>query len=316
MTALGWPEPGIVRARPRWGWLRYPLPGSTQICWMGSLHPRLLAVLFLLEGPAEFGQALVASLRHRDIELVVLRASWNAGHFYHYSVHALWARIRERAGFLDAVHAGSADSRWNERQAALLRAVDELHTDLVIAAPTIARLRLLGLGERELIEICFITAHYQLLGMLEESAGMPPEPLLGRPRSGRGAQPRRRRTGTRDRAPGLNGARPWTPGNAALAAHPPLRALLDWYGRTMARLSSLDAAAVIAALNFPADPDTPGFLRTAVTELDREFFLSDEAWRELLRYFDIRQILELCVLVGHYRTHEMIANTMARARSL
>lgn len=316
MTALGWPEPGTVRARPRWRWLRYVLPGSTQICWIGSLHPRLLAVLFLLEAPAEFGQALVASLRHREIELVVLRASWNAGHVYHYAVHALWARIREGAGFLDAVHAGPADPRWNDREAALLRAVDDLHTDLTIAAPTIARLRLLGFGDRELIEICFITAHYQLLGMLEESAGMPPEPLLGRPRSRHGAQPRWRRAGIHGRAGGLAAAHPWTPDDTALAAHPPLRLLLRWYGRTMAKLSGLDAAAVIAAMKSTEEPDSPDPVRRAVAELDREFFLSDATWRELLEHFGIRQVLELCVLVGHYRTHEMIANTMARARSL
>ncbi|MFC9996981.1 carboxymuconolactone decarboxylase family protein [Nocardia sp. NPDC127526] len=313
MDGLGWPAPREPRLRPRWGWLRYAFPGSTQVCWIGTAHPRLLAVLFALEAPAEFGQGLLATLRHRDLELLVLRASWNAGHFYHYSVHALWARIRERAGFLDSVHAGSADRRWNDRQAALLCAADELHEHLAITPETIARLRELGIGDRELVEICFVTAHYELIGMLEESAGMPPEPLLGRPRSGTGAQPRRRRTGIRGRAPGLNPATPWTPGDTALAPHRALRTIVGWYGRTMARVSTLDAVEIGALLQPSPDTGTERarLLHRAITELDREYFLSDGTWRELLNHLTIRQIMELCVLVGHYRTHEMLANTMA-----
>lgn len=312
MDGLGWPAPRVPRLRPRWGWLRYPLPGSTQIWWIGTVHPRLLAVLFALEGPAEFGQLLVAKLRHRDIELLVLRATWNAGHFYHYAAHALWARVRERPGFLEAVQAGPGHRRWDGQQAALLRAADELHEDLAIGPATVARLRELGYTDRELVEICFVTAHYQLIAMLEESAGMPPEPLLGRPRSRSGAQPRRPRTGIRRPAPGLNPGTPWTPGDAALAPQRPLRALIGWYGRTMARVSTLDAAEVGAALHPAPDTttDRAKLLARAVTELDREFFLSDDTWRELLDHFTVRQIMELCVLVGHYRTHEMIAHTM------
>ncbi|GAB4586217.1 carboxymuconolactone decarboxylase family protein [Nocardia sp. IFM 10818] len=313
MDALGWPAPGTPRLHPRGAWLRYLLPGTTQIVWIGTVHPRLLAVLFALEAPAEFGQALLARMRHRDIELVVLRASWNAGHVYHYAAHALWARVRERAGFLDSVRAGPADARWNDRQSALLLAADELHDELAISPATVARLRQLGCSDRELIEICFITAHYQLIGMLEESVGMPPEPALGRPSVSTGPQPRRPRAGIRSRAPGLDPACPWTPGDAALAPHRPLRTILGWYGRTMARVSTVNAAEVIAALNHSTSPndEPPGVLHRAVTELDREFFLSDDTWRELRGRCTVRQIMELCTLVGHYRTYEMIANTMA-----
>jgi hypothetical protein len=54
---------------------------------------------------------------------------------------------------------------------------------LAIGTPTLRRLDELGYSSREVIEICFITGHYQLLGMLEESAGMPPEPMIGWPTS-------------------------------------------------------------------------------------------------------------------------------------
>src|SRR5438132_1620515 len=110
-AGLGWPQPAIPRVRPKVRTLRL-IPGTTQVVWIGTVHPRLLAALFALEGPAEFGQFVLASLRHRDIELVVLRASWNAGHYYHWSAHAVWARIRERRGFLESVKAGPVDERW------------------------------------------------------------------------------------------------------------------------------------------------------------------------------------------------------------
>ncbi len=310
---LGWPQPRIVRVEPRLPWLRYALPGTVQVVWIGTVHPRLLATLFALEGPAEFGQGLIASLRHRDIELLVLRATWNAGHFYHYSAHALWARIRERRGFLDAVTAGPEHARWDERQACLLRAADELHDDMAIGAPTVRRLREFGYGDRELIEICFIVAHYQLLGMLEESAGMPPEPLLGRPRT-TAEMPRRPRKQRCDPRPDLEAHTPWTPGgDAVLSRHPALHAILSWYGRRMARLSTLDGAEIGAALDdsVPDAADSRALvIDRAVDELDREFFLSDTAWQGLLVYFTVREILELCVLVGHYRTYAMIVATL------
>ncbi|MFJ4649987.1 hypothetical protein ACIP5Y_01795 [Nocardia sp. NPDC088792] len=307
---LGWPRPGVPRLRPRLSWLRFVFPGVVQVVWIGAAHPRLLSTLFALEGPAEFGQALVATLGHRDIELVVLRTTWNAGHYYHYSVHALWARIRERGEFLAAVQAGPRHPRWSPRQAELLRATDELHDNLVIGDLTLQRLRRLGYSDRELIEICFITAHYELIGMLEESAGMPPEPLLGRPPVQDG--PRRPRTGKRAPHPILDARTPWTPGgDEILALHRPLHTLLGWYGRRMARISTLDAAEIGAALDGSiAEGARATVVGRAVTELDREFFLSDETWADLLRHYTVREVMELCVLVGHYRTYEMIVDTM------
>lgn len=112
---------------------------------------------------------------------------------------------------------------------------------------------------------------------------------------------------------------PWTPDiGQDLAIHLVLRTLLQRYGRAMARLSTLDAAEIGVALR---DIDTVAnsaaprseVIHQAVRELDREFFLGDDTWRALHDHFSTRQILELCTLVGHYRTHTMIGNTLRTA---
>lgn len=312
LEGLGWPQPQVTRVQPKAQALRV-IPGTTQVLWIGTAHPRLLATLFALEGPAEFGQLVLASLSHRDIELIVLRATWNAGHFYHWAAHAAWARIREHRGFLDAVKVGAEDGRWTARQAALLWAVDELHGDLAISPQTMRELREHGYQDRHIIEICFITAHYQLLGMLEESAGMPGEMIFGSPDPAEDPAPRRPRPATRPEN-NLDGANPWLPGGEeALDRHGVLSFGLRNFGRAMARLSTVDPVQVIAALKATGDSADPqeSAVRHAVTQLDREFFIRDETWQRLEELFTTKQILELCVLVGHYRTYEMIVNTLA-----
>lgn len=314
MNGLGWPQSRLDRARPRAAWLRYVLPGSAQMLWIGTAHPRLLATLYALEGPAEFGQWVLAAMPHREVEIVVLRATWNAGHSYHYAVHALYGAVRERRGFLPAIQHGPDHSRWNARQSALLRAVDELHDQLAISPLTVRRLRELGYTDRQLIEICFITAHYQLIAMLMETAGMPSEPLLGPLVATNDELPRRPRTGANEPAAGLNPSTPWNPGgDDVLTAHRFLHYGLNRYGRAMANLSTVDPAEIGAALDRSALPPVDlraAVVHRAVIELDREFFLTDDTWKQLREYLTVRQIMELCVLVGHYRTFEMIVNTL------
>lgn len=308
---LGWPSSGVPRVEPKLRSLRV-IPGMPQLLWVGTVHPRLLATLFALEGPAEFGQLFLASLSHRDIELIVLRATWNAGHYHHWSLHALWGRVREGAGFVDAVQTGPEASRWDRRRATVLRAVDELHDDLAVGEATVLELFKLGYTERDLIEICFITAHYEMLGMLLESSGMPPESFIPAPDPAADPAPRHRRNPARVFASGLDRHSPWHPmDDHLLQPHPVLRFALRRFARGATRWSTLDRAHLAAALSRTKtmDPRTE-LLRRAVTDLDREYFLSDETWQALRKQLTLQQILELCVVVGHYRMHEMIVNTI------
>ncbi|MFX0575019.1 carboxymuconolactone decarboxylase family protein [Nocardia nepalensis] len=324
-TGLGWPNPGVPRVRPRGHWLRV-VPFLPQILWVGTRHPRLLASLYALEAPAEFGQWVFARLSHRDVELVVLRANWNAGHYTHWSLHALWGRIREGREFLDAVRVGPADPFWDARGSALLRAVDELHDDLAIGPDTLDALVGFGYRDAELTEICFITAHYEMLGMLFESAGMPAEFFVPTPNPGPGPIPRRRRRPARRFDTGLDPRRPCWPGAGhLLGEHRFLRVALWMFGRAAANWATVDSSELATALSRRAGrPQTRDFtsgdheeagarcrvLCRAVDELDSEYFLSDDTWVELLRYLTVAQVLELCVLVGHYRFFEMIVNTL------
>ncbi len=59
-------------------------------------------------------------------------------------------------------------------------------------------------------------------------------------------------------------------------------------------------------------PDAPGLeprhaaLLRAVDELDTEFFVGDHTWEQLIASYDIPQLLEMCLLVGHYRAFAML----------
>ncbi len=84
-----------------------------------------------------FGSTLMprGTLERADTELVILRVAHLCGSGYEWSHHAL---IAEAAGLsADDVESirreGAAAERWNARQAALLRTVDELHADQQIS---------------------------------------------------------------------------------------------------------------------------------------------------------------------------------------
>jgi alkylhydroperoxidase family enzyme len=135
----------------------------------------------------------------------------------------------------------------------LLLAVDELHDDLVISAGTLARLR--GwFDDRQLVEICFITGHYELLAMALESIGLPYDGW--RPERPSACTPlaRRRRQPSTSRCPApLAGLDPpsspgppplaWFPmsptATTVLSAQPRLHRLLLLFARNSLRFATL-----------------------------------------------------------------------------
>jgi len=116
------------------------------------------------------------TIGRRNAELVILRVGWNCRCRYEWGQHV---RIGRRVGLSVAdivrVTRGPEAEGWQETQALLLRAADELHADRVISEATWQ-----ALGEHyspaQLIEITLLAGHYEMLAGLLNSAGLPLEP--------------------------------------------------------------------------------------------------------------------------------------------
>jgi alkylhydroperoxidase family enzyme len=121
-------------------------------------------------------------LPRRDSELVILRVADRTGSEYEWAQHE---RLGRAAGLSDAeiarVREGAAAPGWSERQALLLRAVDELHGGDRVGEETWAGL-VRHLDEVELIELCMLAGHYVMLAGTLNSLGVESDPIAERPR--------------------------------------------------------------------------------------------------------------------------------------
>jgi AhpD family alkylhydroperoxidase len=115
------------------------------------------------------------TLPRADTELVILRVSVNCGCDYEWGHHVALGR---RAGLRDDAIARVADGPdadgWADHERALLRAVDELGRDHVIADATWSQLRA-RYDETQLIELCLLAGHYEMLAGTLNSLGVQPD---------------------------------------------------------------------------------------------------------------------------------------------
>jgi alkylhydroperoxidase family enzyme len=194
---IGDPE---VRVRPRTPWWRYPLGGTvaavTGLVTRGE-QPRIFPTLArnrrLFVRWLPFASAFMAGsdLPRPDVELVILRTAWNNGSWYEWAQHVDLAR---RAGLPDGVidriadgPAGPGAHRFTDRQRLLLTTVDELHERRVIGDATWTELRA-ELDEQQVIELCLLVGHYEMLAMTLNSLGVEPEASALRRLSGATAE--------------------------------------------------------------------------------------------------------------------------------
>ena len=107
-----------------------------------------------------------------DCELVILRVAWNCRCRYEWEHHM---RLGRRAGLDDRaitrVQDGPGAAGWSPRQAAILAAVDELHTERTIGDATWDALAA-HLDDRALIELCMLVGHYEMLAMTINALGI------------------------------------------------------------------------------------------------------------------------------------------------
>lgn len=136
-------------------------------------------------------------LRRAESELVILRVAHNCECAYEHAHHE---RLGLLAGLtpeeLRRISAGPAASGWSARQRLHLRAADELHATRTISGELWS-----ALTEEhtpaELIELCMLVGHYEMLAMTLNAIGVQPDelPAAGPPRALRVLQALQRRRG-------------------------------------------------------------------------------------------------------------------------
>jgi alkylhydroperoxidase family enzyme len=111
-----------------------------------------------------------------DRELLTLRVAWRCGSWYEWAQHV---ELAGKAGLtaceIARVVAGPSAAGWGSRQRLLLQAADELHDHRVVTDRTWRALTD-ELSERQLIELCLLVGHYEMLAMTLNSLGVEPEP--------------------------------------------------------------------------------------------------------------------------------------------
>jgi AhpD family alkylhydroperoxidase len=134
------------------------------------------------------------TLARTETELVILRVAHNCDCEYELRQHEA---IAEAAGLSPAEVArtaqGPAAGGWEARQTMLLRAADELHGQRTLGHETWSELRPL-FSDTELIELCMLVGHYEMLAMtLNGLAVVPEEQQVGGGRAALLARLRQRR---------------------------------------------------------------------------------------------------------------------------
>ena len=122
-------------------------------------------------------------LPRKDSELVILRVAHNTDCEYEWRHHE---RLGRAAGLaaeeIERVRDGAAAPGWGSRQSLLLRAADELHAERTISEALWSELRDL-LTDVELIELCMLVGHYEMLAMTLNALAVEPDPVPNGPPS-------------------------------------------------------------------------------------------------------------------------------------
>ena len=115
-----------------------------------------------------------------ESELLILRVAHNCGSSYEWQHHM---RLAAAAGVsqdeIERVRLGTAEVGWSLRRSAMLTAADELHATRTISDETWSRLAAF-LSEVELIELCMLVGHYEMVAMTLNALGVQPDPDPGR----------------------------------------------------------------------------------------------------------------------------------------
>jgi 4-carboxymuconolactone decarboxylase len=119
---------------------------------------------------------LAGKLPARDREILILRTAWRCQVAYEWGHHVFLGR---EAGLSDReieqVKGNPDDPGWSGHEAALVRAVDEMHDGSKITDATWAYLAM-TYDDPQLIEVPMVVGHYTLLSYVINSLGIRLEP--------------------------------------------------------------------------------------------------------------------------------------------
>ena len=137
-------------------------------------HPKLFKQWSRFGGTLLYG----GQLPPRDRELLVLRTGWNCRSEYEWGQHTA---IGRDAGLNDDESARVADgpgAGWDEFEATLLRAADELHGDSTLSQETWDALAA-RYDTQQLIEVCMLVGQYHLVAFTLNALGVQREAGVG-----------------------------------------------------------------------------------------------------------------------------------------
>src|SRR5262249_32166455 len=136
-------------------------------------HPELFRVW------GDFGRTVLnCVLPARERELLVLRIAWLTRCRFEWAYHEpLVRRLGMTTVDIRRVLDGPDAPGWDEKEATLLRATDELHATGGLSDKVWAALSS-WYDDRELIEIPVIVGQYQLVAYLTNSLRIAPDPRL------------------------------------------------------------------------------------------------------------------------------------------
>ena len=138
-------------------------------------HPNLLRQWM----PFTVALAVTGVIAPRLRELAILRTGWLCRAEYEWGQHVVLAR---KVGISDEeiarVKSGPEAEGWTELEGAMLRAVDELHSDACVTDDTWTVLAA-HLDERQLIEVPMLVGQYHIVSFTLNTLGIQREPGLG-----------------------------------------------------------------------------------------------------------------------------------------
>lgn len=113
-----------------------------------------------------------STLPAREREIVILRVGWLSRAEYEWGHHV---DIGKRKGLSDSditrIAEGADAEGWNDLEAALIRAVDELHANSVVSDSTWERLAA-QYNTEQLLDVLFTAGQYRLVSMVLNSTGI------------------------------------------------------------------------------------------------------------------------------------------------
>lgn len=128
---------------------------------------------------ADFGRVVLnGRLAPRDRELIVLRIAWLTKCRFEWAYHEpLARRLGLTSTEIQRVIGGPESPGWEERETALLLAVDELHSTARLTDRTWELLQR-WYDSQELIEIPSVVGQYQLVAYITNTLRVAPDPQL------------------------------------------------------------------------------------------------------------------------------------------